>query len=468
MRSIQRYIQLTSAALSLAAGIAFLVGSIFSINHETEEVFDASLAQSAQLIQSLLPIALLPSGLMPEDRNQPLAQSIGEIPLEMQEDRAEALAKQLSTAAVPVHHYASKLAFIIHDLEGNPLLRSSAQFQLPMPERAGIQRQGVSGIDWRSYSLFDQRHGVWVTTAQQLSVMEELGVEVLEKVLPSMLLIAMALLLAITWAVKRGLKPLREVGDELDRRPANDLSAIDSSHMPRELQAPLHALNGMFLRVEEGLQRERRFTDDAAHELRTPLAAMSIYLEQLPAEQDTTQALRQGVTRMERLVGQLLQLARLEPHQTQQIHLEPLDLAIVSAEVIAELYPQAQSQQMQIELVGDSPCLMAGQQTLLQILLRNLLENAIRYSNIEDCLQVCLRKLEGRVELEVVDHGKGLSEEEKGRVFQRFYRSNKADGMGAGLGLSIVTTVIELHHGKCSLLDTEGGGLTVTIEIPDS
>ncbi|OMH28023.1 ATP-binding protein [Motiliproteus sp. MSK22-1] len=462
MRSIQRYIQLTSAALTLLAGIALLVGSIVSINHETEEVFDASLAQSAQLIQTLLPIALLS-----DTQDQSLTKPAGDIPLQMEEERAEALATLLSTTAVPVHHYASKLAFIIHDTEGKPLLRSSVQFHLPVPESAGIQRQLASAIEWRSYSLFDQRQQVWVTTAQQLSVIEELGVEVLENVLPPMLLIATALLLAISWAVKRGLKPLREVSNELNQRQANDLSAIDSSHMPRELQTPLKALNAMFLRVEAGLQRERRFTDDAAHELRTPLAAMRIYLEQLPAEQDSTQALRQGVTRMERLVGQLLQLARLDPQQHQSISLETFDLSLTSAEVVAELYPQAQSRQMQIELVGDSPCLVKGQQTLLQILLRNLLENAIRYSNPEDCLQVYLRKSQQGVELEVIDHGKGLSDEEKGRVFQRFYRSHKADGMGAGLGLSIVATVIELHHGRCHLLDTAGGGLTVKIEIPD-
>lgn len=458
MRSIQRYILVSSGALTLLAGAALLVGSIVSINHETEEVFDASLAQSAQLIQSLLPQMQPGQALLPVDP----------IPQQVDEDGAKVLARKLSSEALPIHHYANKLAFIIHDSTGHILLVSPSDFQLDAPTRAGFKLHPTVGEGWRSYSLFDQQHQLWVTTAQRTDVIEELGWEVVENVLPPLVLTTLALLAAITWLVKRGLRPLRAISDQLHKRQVNDLSPIDGSQMPEELQTPVDALNAMFQRVEEGIQRERRFTDDAAHELRTPLAAMRIHAQRLAPEQNSTQAMQQGLARMERLVSQLLQLARLEPGQRQQIERQQFDLAAGSAEVIAELYSQALARQMEIELLSEQRCMVLGQETLLQILLRNLLENALRYSHEQDCLQVRLVQNGGQLNLEVVDHGPGLTAEQKQQVFERFYRANKADGLGAGLGLSIVATVIELHQGRYQLLDTDGGGLTVRVELPNT
>ncbi len=461
MRSIQRYILAASTLLTLAAAAAMLLGSLLGINHETEEVFDASLLQSARILQALLPQDAAQSPLH-------AAEPAPRLPLGLDEATALALAARLSDSHAPAHHYESTQAFLVLAHDGRLLMAVPADFSLPLPERPGFQHQRSNGYDWRSYNLWDERREIWIISAQLEDVRRELSLEITARVVPPLLLVILLLLLAIAWATRRGLRPLRQIGHELDRRQANDLFPLADSELPQELRSPVRALNAMFNRVAATLERERRFTDDAAHELRTPLAAMRAHLARLPAEDAATAALQQGLDRMERIVTQLLQLARLEPHQRRQVSFARLDLADACAEVIAELYPQARARRMQIELQAERPCPLRGDIILLQVLIRNLLENAIRYSHPGDCIQVRLAHPSHRVLLQTIDHGPGLDETEKRKVCERFYRSHKGDSLGAGLGLAIVASVVNLHRGELLLQDTPGSGLTVRIELPEA
>lgn len=457
MRSIQNVILLGVAVASLLAAAAMLLLTEGSIHHESEEVFDATLVQSTRLIRQLLP----PSASFNRQQADLLRRSW----VDIDEEWAEKRGHHSGDRNDPGHYYENKLAFQIQDKQGNTLLSLPEQVRLPLPDHAGFENHQYAGQQWRRYSQFDESRGLWISSAQILAIRQEIAEDISRNILLPMLGVSLLLLLSIALLVRRGLRPLRNIGRELDQRSSRDLTPLNDRRLPAELKTPARALNNMFQRVAETLEREKRFTDDAAHELRTPLAAMRLHLQRLPQDLQAVDALQQGLQRTERLVTQLLQLARLEPDRSDE-DFQDFDLHADSAEIIAELYPQAQQRGMTLELLGPAPCPMHGQPLLIQVLLRNLLENAIRYSHDGDAIQVRLQHQEGAVGMSVIDHGPGLDAEQCALVSRRFYRLDKSDSQGAGLGLAIAEAVIERHQGHYRLKTTDGGGLSVEVRFP--
>lgn len=239
----------------------------------------------------------------------------------------------------------------------------------------------------------------------------------------------------------------------------------------------LDALNGLFGRVDRAMENERRFTADAAHELRTPLAALTAQAQvalraQNAAERD--HAIRQveaGARRASHLVEQLLTLARLDPAAAPAFAAVPLD--VLATEICADHAPAALAKQITLELDAPERVLVVGQDAMLRVLLRNLVDNAIRYTPSGGKVGVGVTAQKDAVILSIADDGPGIPAPEREKALHRFHRLAGQDIEGSGLGLSIVARIVELHGARLELGDREDGhpGLVVRVILnhpPDS
>lgn len=414
---------------------------------EANELFDAKLAQSARVLS-----ALSEDALARDPRAAPLDVEVLDRALEGRGD-------ELATA--DGHAYETKLAFQVLDPDGAPLMASGNAPREPLaPLRRGFGARRIDGREWRTFALRSGR-GHWFLVAERSDIRDELAAEIaLGTALPQVL--ALPLLAALVVAIVAfGTRALSRVASEVERRPADRLDAIDAVGAPRELQGLVRALNGLFERVRAAIEREQRFTADAAHELRTPISALKLHAQNLAASEDAEQrqasldGLLRGVRRCERLVSQLLVLARLEAGGEGPA-LRAVELARLARETIAELAPEALERDIEIVLDAPVEVQAAGDPLLLGVLLRNLVENAIRHGDASTELVVRIRDPGGRPELQVDNRGPRLSPEARARVFERFHRQEGTAASGSGLGLSIARRIAELHGADLQLLDLEG------------
>jgi signal transduction histidine kinase len=280
-----------------------------------------------------------------------------------------------------------------------------------------------------------------------------------------------ALAAAIWLGIGSGLRPLRELRAQLARRGVADLAPFDNSRTPREIEPLVAELNRLFGRIEEALQRERRLTADAAHELRTPLAVLSTQAQ--VARRASSDALRDealdalvaGAARAARLIEQMLMLARLESGQVEG-PLQHVDLQGLAREALAELAPRALEKNLDVALEEGSAAAADGHPALIAVLLRNLVDNAVRYTPPGGRVLVAVR---APAELEVLDSGPGVAAAELPRLGERFHRLAPQGESGSGLGLSIVLRIAVLHRARVCFAPGPGGiGLAVRVAFPVS
>jgi len=242
---------------------------------------------------------------------------------------------------------------------------------------------------------------------------------------------------------------------------------------PHELEPVLDALNSQFTLLEEALERERRFSADVAHELRTPLASTMINLENAQASRDTREAdvalsgARESLASLARRVEQLLSLARLEASSRSDKHAD-IDLLAVARSVIEELSPLIGDSDVELEVtLADGTLMVHGHEAALAALLRNLLENALRHVPDGGHVRLLIGRESDHATIEVIDDGEGIPPERRAAVFTRFHRESGSRGEGYGLGLSIVQRAAQLHDASIELLDSPyGRGLRVFVRMP--
>lgn len=439
-----RLIGLMLAAV-LLFGLAAGIQSYRNALHEADELFDAQLAQ---LGQTLLAVAI-----------------------HADDDETE------STGPI-AHKYQRALAFQVWSTEHDqPRLllhsgKSAAALPETMPEE-GFSHGEWQGERWRYYRQSEPRRELEVVVGQSDLARNDLAREVawhnLQPFLFGLPLLAVAALIAI----RLGLKPLRRLAHELRQRSPERLDPVRLDDTPKEIQPVLDALGQLLTRISGTLENERRFTSDAAHELRTPLAALraqvqAAMLTDEPAERrESLHKALQGMDRMSHLVGQLLTLARLD-ELSSSTHLEPVDLAAVTRECCAELGPEALARKIELELNGEDTAPISGSPDLLRVLVRNLLDNAIRYTPVGGHIIVAIRILKNSAhQLEVCDSGPGVPDEQLAQLGQRFGRFSPTQAEGVGLGLSIALRIAEIHRARIAFSRaTPAGGLRVSAEFP--
>ncbi|MCL9845592.1 ATP-binding protein [Ralstonia solanacearum] len=359
----------------------------------------------------------------------------------------------------------------IWDGTGRSLYLSHARPDLPAQAELGFSDVVTPEGTWRVYSVAFGPAVVQI--AQPYSARHEVAARMaLRTVAP--LLILLPLLAWLVWlAVGRGLSPLGTVARQVQARDAAALSPLPTHGLPAEIRPLTTALNDLLARLGDALAHQRAFVADAAHALRTPLAALKLQLQvadraQSDAERRAAHAdLHRGVERMIRLVGQLLTLARQEPGaaDTQR---GPVALDAIAAEVVAELTPAALQKRIDLGIgVESQPASVSGNADALRVLLVNLVDNALCYCPEGARVDVSAGHTpDGGVQLVVEDNGPGIPVAERERVLDRFYRSAQAPTGGSGLGLAIVREIAQAHDATLALEARDGGGLRVVLRFP--
>jgi two-component system OmpR family sensor kinase len=278
----------------------------------------------------------------------------------------------------------------------------------------------------------------------------------------------------VGWAIGRGLAPLAQVAEAVAHRNPHSLEPIPNKGLPKEVGILVSALNALLSQLDQALSAQRQFTADAAHELRSPLTALSLQAQL--AERATEpalraqalQTLRQGIDRASHLVQQLLTLARLDP-EAGDYPLTPLFLDDLARNVVADFAPQAANRHIDLGLSRADHVMVAGAEEALRILLSNLIDNGIRYSPADARIDVSVISEATAIRLEVNDTGPGIALDERNRVFDRFYRVLNSVESGSGLGLAIVRKIADQHQADIRLTDGDGGiGMKVIVTFPET
>jgi two-component system sensor histidine kinase QseC len=270
------------------------------------------------------------------------------------------------------------------------------------------------------------------------------------------------LLAAIYFSIRRGLKPLDDLAKEVLNRSPENMVPLENRATPHEALPLVAAINRLLFRLSGSLEHERRFTADAAHELRTPLAAVRIQTQVAALSENGEQrqhALSQalaGIDRATRILEQMLRLSRLDP-MAQVPSPAKVNLAELLADVIAEFRDHTPASRIESDIEESAPFIV-GDAELLRIALRNLIDNALRYSPPDTPIRISLRRQKTGLTISVADRGLGVDEAELPRLVERFYRGTTVTAEGSGLGLTLVNRIAELHDARLDLVNREGGG----------
>lgn len=420
-------------AVVAATWLAAALVSVREVRHEIDELLDGHLAQAAALLIA--------------------QQTLGEEP-------------ERSLDAPVLHRYAPRVAFQVWH-EGRMVLRSANAPEAPLAHHAaGFVSVRHGDRDWRVFAARGAEQDINVYVGESIDARDEIVHAVLRGMVAPLAVALPAIALLAWWAVRSGLFPLRELARQLRARAPGATQPVQLAHTPTELQAVTQALDGVFDRLAQVLEGERRFTADAAHELRTPIAAIAAQAQvALVAADDATQrhALERtvaGCERAARLVDQMLTLARLE--QGAAPAREPFDLAALARRVCAELLPQAARRAQSLELDAPDSCPWQGDELLTGVLLRNLVDNALRYGRDGGAVRV---RLAPGWRLEVEDDGPGMADAERRRLGERFFRVPGHDASGSGLGWSIVRRIADVQGLQVQAAPgASGRGLCVAVQ----
>lgn len=343
-----------------------------------------------------------------------------------------------------------------------------------LPPRAvlGFSDVELQGTQFRVYSL--QTTYQTIQIAQDMSARTARARALAFRAMLPMALMAPLLLLILWWVIRRSLLPLERTRQQVASRRADDLSALPQVGLPDEVMPLVRELNLLFARVQTAFDAQKSFVAHAAHELRSPLTALKLQAQALNrATDESTRSvavtrLNQGIERAIQLMNQLLLLARQGADDPISADGEPHPLVTIIQRALADALPQSQRTKVDLQTGELAPVQMRCDDDALLILLRNLLENALKYTPEGGHVRVTLEQSgPGFVSLLVQDSGPGIADQERTRVFEPFYRSPDAQATGTGLGLAIVKAIAERHHATVRLgTSTALGGLQVEVRFP--
>jgi two-component system, OmpR family, sensor kinase len=352
--------------------------------------------------------------------------------------------------------------------DGQELFHSGVR-DMPPQAVLGFSDALVDGIRLRIYSLRTPEHTIQI--AQDLDARSQRARSLAWKAILPIVLLAPVLMLAVWWLIESSLAPVQRMRKQVASRKANDLSPLATQGLPEEVLPLVSEFNLLFERLRSARNAQQQFIADAAHELRSPLAALKLQAQALRKPQDdagrqqAVERLNEGMERAIELSGQLLALAREEAGESMNV--ERVDLEQLAREVVADVLPQAQARGIDVGLEPGAQVAVQGQRQALHTMLRNLLDNAIKYGKPGGAVDIRIESAsDGAACLTVEDSGPGIPDDERERVFDRFYRVPGTDEPGSGLGLAIVKTVADRHHATVELGHSDKlGGLRVSLRF---
>lgn len=436
----RRLLLLIGIPILLASLLSMLIGFVSSW-HEIEEVYDAQMAHSAKLLLQISEHELI-------DRKH------------------DSFEIGLENAALR-HKYETNMTFRIWD--GDRLVTRSwnAEGFNGIEAPPGFSDMTINDTDWRFFVFVSEESDIRVEVAQRYAIRYELSGQLMSALIAPAVIFIPLILLIIWSGIRKSLMPVVKVSADVDRRNSDDLSPISAAALPQEVAPLILALNRLFARMDDSFRREREFTDHAAHELRTPLAAMKtqaqVLLKKTAARTDYAEGLQNlvaSINRATHLVEQLLSFARL---QNEDLPRAVMSLSECVLDIAAEMRTPALPKHITIETDVADDVRIKGHADSIAILLSNLIDNAVKYT--PDGGHVAVR-LTAEGLLEIADSGPGLRDHDKARVFERFVRVDKTGQSGSGLGLSIARWVAQSHNVTITLHDNTPHGLVVRILWP--
>lgn len=446
MRSIERsLLAWILGALTLGSILVALVIYLVTLD-EMNEVFDDDLKNVAQAVASY--------------RHWGNGSTADALPL---------LAQQADTAD------DDDIVTLSWARSGQRVYASDPRIRIPYIDVEGLSRIRVEGEDWIVYSSV-RSDGV-AQAAQRAASRQEIAGESATRIFAPMMVLAVIVGGLLVFGLRRGLQPLDSAARDIAAKSAMTLNPIDAGDVPREIVPLVASINGLIGRLATAFSAQRRFLADAAHELRTPVTALRLQLQLLrrstdeASREEALAELESGIVRSQRLIEQLLHVARSEP-DGEITRKEPVELAGLARTVVGNLSVQADQRGIDLGAAGSTQTLIQGDKDQLTVLLNNLVENALRYTPAGGVVDVEVGLRDGRAELRVIDNGPGIPEAERKHVFDRFFRGEGAlalaqDAGGSGLGLAIVRAIAERHGAGVSLhTPPSGRGLEVRIGFP--
>ena len=370
--------------------------------------------------------------------------------------------------------YGTSVAFQVRNADDGALLLRSANAPLaPLAGKTpGFSDTKAGGTHWRVYSAWGPEHETMFHVAEDHAAREAIARNVASRTLWPLIAALPLFGLLIWWVVGRALRPLDSLGEELASRAPLDLRPVQGEPLPVELAGLVGRLDELLRRIRDSLDSERRFTSHAAHELRTPVAAMRAQTEVALAAGDPAErnaALRrslQACDRMSRLVTQLLVLARADEAATPSAD-TLCRLDALAEQVLADVASEELTEGVTLSLDAPAPVQVNGDSALLEALIRNVAENAVRHGGHGARVRVAVAARGGHAMLTVEDDGPGVPPEVLEQLGRRFFRGPEARAIGSGLGLSIVARIAELHRGSVRFGSGPGGrGFKVEVDLP--
>lgn len=366
------------------------------------------------------------------------------------------------------------LVFQVLDKNNKLILHSKDSLKETLTQiPIGFSNQYLDGNNWRVYAAFDKQHHYKIIVAELYDIRKQLADDI-AKNNAYILLVTYPIFGILIWIiVSLALRSIVRVTNEISNRASTYLEPVDAEDIAIEIKPLVLELNQLFTRLHLAFERNKRFSADAAHELRTPLAALKTQAQvALKADNDIERRkallkMIQGVNRSSHIVTQLLTLSRLSQEGMLK-DMTPVNLHKVATDVIADLAPSAVEKNIEIEL-EPSPRnpMMLGNETTLSILIRNIVDNAIRYTPVNGFVKIRVIDTQDKLILRVTDNGPGVQPELRERIFERFFRVLGTSAPGSGLGLAIVSQITELHHGQIDLnVPPNGVGLQFDVAFP--
>jgi two-component system sensor histidine kinase QseC len=437
-------------SLAVILGAAALASYAVS-RHEAEELFGARLATSARVLESLVAKQVAHATLA-----EPI---IVELPKELELLEGD--------AGTPYGHpYETKIAFQVWRDDGVLLARSASAPKASLgTNTAGFAERRLDGVLWQTFVL--KSGNTWIHVAEKDEVRGELVHDLGTAVMTPLIIGALLLLLVAYLMVTYGLAPLRELAATIEKRDPTTLGKLEISAVPREVAIVVQALNDLLDRVRLALEHERRFTDAAAHELRTPLAALKVHADNLKratsgADRDLSlDRLLRAIERAVRLTEQMLTYSRSQNDSDREAPV-PIRLSTLAHEAAASVEPLLRERSQRIRIAADGAAAgieFVGEPLKIQRLLHNLIDNAARYAPPASEIDICISGDDKTLTLSVANHGKPIPPELREHVFEPYYRVPGSASEGSGLGLAIVQEIAQRHRATVdisSITDTDG------------
>lgn len=424
--------------------------------HEAEELLDGQLVLSMRLIEAQV-LQDKTFGARARPGSSPVSDvaTSREVMIELVDDRDRG-------------EYEPELAFAAWNADGREIIRSSNASQMQLVPTVGFSDVLIDGRPWRTFTKRTADDQYQLQVAHPLDTRNRVGLEVAERVTYPMLFSLPLLLLAILYAINFSLKPVNRLARIISERTASSFEAINPQIALKELMPVVTAFNQLLSKLERGVVRERQFTADAAHELRSPLAGLKIQAQVAMAAQDPEirhKALGNvllGVERSERLVDQLLRLARLDPDQNNEISFSTVSLRHLVLEALDSTQRQRSELHQNVELqFPQEDLFIVADHDLLMVMVSNILNNASKYSPQDTTIFIHAQQHDDRIELIFRDQGPGIPEDELSEITKPFRRGQAVTAQGSGLGLAIVERIATLHGASLELKNHPAGGLEV-------